>query len=288
MESASSPGAAPRVPEGVDEADMAFPITETPGDTAAEPTDRPPLDTIEQQEIGASQQTEEGRGDGISLPLRPGIQRGKSIPAPQQAPPPAPPQELGNPTDSLSLAQLKRLVNEVPRVEPTPYAFDYEDAASFPEELEEWFAYTADERDAILNSLSSFSQVWTAFKGQDSGSSAYEQGSVDWCTADPDDREAFMAELLSVLASPRNETKLTYLEALVYLTLGSWYETANDGSGSKNSHNQKESVHGQIPNHLTGAVRQIEWIRRNVDLLCKLEGLQIIFDLFRSLCEHAS
>ena len=37
--------------------------------------------------------------------------------------------------------QLKRIVSDFPRVEPTSYAFTYADMASFEEEIDEWFGY---------------------------------------------------------------------------------------------------------------------------------------------------
>ena len=46
-----------------------------------------------------------------------------------------------NTSDSLNLMQLRKIVTELPKVEATPYAFTYSDAASLPEEIEEWFTY---------------------------------------------------------------------------------------------------------------------------------------------------
>ncbi|OBT56190.1 hypothetical protein VE04_04063 [Pseudogymnoascus sp. 24MN13] len=50
-------------------------------------------------------------------------------------------QQEAQPDDSLSLLQLKRIVSDFPRVEPTSYAFTYADTASFEEEIDEWFGY---------------------------------------------------------------------------------------------------------------------------------------------------
>lgn len=75
-------------------------------------------------------------------PGRPQIQRNQVAPPPPNQPPPPPaPQQVGHPDDSLSLLQLKRIVSDFPRVEPTSYAFTYADTASFEEEIDEWFGY---------------------------------------------------------------------------------------------------------------------------------------------------
>ncbi|OBT92702.1 Factor arrest protein 11 [Pseudogymnoascus verrucosus] len=75
-------------------------------------------------------------------PSRPQIQRDQVAPPPPHQPPPPPaPQQVGHPDDSLSLLQLKRIVSDFPRVEPTSYAFTYADTASFEEEIDEWFGY---------------------------------------------------------------------------------------------------------------------------------------------------
>ncbi|KAL9633784.1 MAG: hypothetical protein Q9164_004495, partial [Protoblastenia rupestris] len=80
---------------------------------------------------------------------RPILRREGSTPAPpQQPPPPAPPQpreEGGNGTDSLSLLQLRRLVSDLPKIEPTAYAYEHDETRTFPEELEEWFQYIEEE-----------------------------------------------------------------------------------------------------------------------------------------------
>jgi hypothetical protein len=52
--------------------------------------------------------------------------------------------------------RLRSLVREMPKAEPTPYVFAYKDAATLPEEIEEWFAYTTPERANILRAQSCF------------------------------------------------------------------------------------------------------------------------------------
>src|SRR6266536_4785172 len=60
-----------------------------------------------------------------SVPMgRPQLQRNQPQPPPPHQPPPPPsPQQICSPSDSLSLLQLRRIVNEFPKMDPTSYAF---------------------------------------------------------------------------------------------------------------------------------------------------------------------
>ena len=42
----------------------------------------------------------------------------------------------------MSVAQLRSIVTNLPKLEPKAYAYSYEETRTFPEELEEWFQYT--------------------------------------------------------------------------------------------------------------------------------------------------
>ncbi|TKA63331.1 hypothetical protein B0A49_09492, partial [Cryomyces minteri] len=85
-------------------------------------------------------------------PKRPLMRREGSTPAPQPVLP-APdsyPPEPGDPTDSLTLMQLKNLRAGFPKeAPPQPYAFEYKDAQSLPAELEEWFNYSLEDQDLL-------------------------------------------------------------------------------------------------------------------------------------------
>ncbi|KKY25423.1 putative required for hyphal anastomosis [Diplodia seriata] len=207
----------PLVPVGVDEADMMALPPDPATDPQAEETIAQP--GPEQQSLDGSQP--QAPADGVALPKRPGLKRDKSAPAPQRLPPPAPPapplDPSHQPTDSLSLMQLKKLVTDMPKVEPTPYAFEYEDAASFEVEIEEWFSYSIEEQAMLLKAQSSFVEEWVALEdGTLSNLAAYEQGEMDWVNAPPALREQLTCKLVSGLAQTDNkEMRLRNLEALV-------------------------------------------------------------------------
>lgn len=289
----AAPDNAPQVPVGVDEADMMA----LPPDPAADPqleetAVKPGPDAPEQQNLDGSQP--QPSADGVALPKRPGLKREKSAPAPQRLPPPAPPApplDPGHqPTDSLSLLQLKKLVTDMPKVEPTPYAFEYEDAASFEIEIEEWFSYSVEEQAMLLKAQASFVEEWVALEdGTLSNLAAYEQGEMDWVKADPALRDQLTRKLISNLAQTDNkEMRLRSLEALVYIALGCWHETAGlETSTSAAEEEQAPSSPANDAGKPSSYVKsevQIDWIRNGVQMIHECDGIRPIYDVARAAC----
>lgn len=275
-----------------------------------------PLDTVEEQNMGLVDIESPIARDLSSFPSRPLLRRDSSIPAPLQPPPPAPPSpglgnDTGDPTDSLSLAQLRNLVKEIPRVEPTPYAFVYADAASLPEELEEWFNYTVEERARILKCQSSFAQEWGQYNGWVFMEASGEEGaSLDWINTTAEDRRGFVVRLFQSMNEKETDSRLRVLEALVYLVLGCWLETAGltkggsdqpcSGKGKQKSEEPEHDMHAVEPvtsvtiplsprskaleEQFSKSKFQLQWIKNNVDMLFECGGLQPIFNLVRESC----
>ncbi|KAF2454439.1 hypothetical protein BDY21DRAFT_352876 [Lineolata rhizophorae] len=303
----------PRVPAAVDEAEM----MSLPTDMASSNNDpiagrdgeddlRTPLDTVEQEgflptaDTGAS--TSSGATghkpalptDRVSLPTRPSLRRDKSVPSsPQQLPPPPAPipppsqqqphMDPGNPENSLSLMQFRRLVAEMPKVEPTPYAFEYTDASSMPEELEEWFTYGVEERARVFKTLISFKgeweeyhDVWAMVDGP------YFKGKMDWSKADEAERATFVERLLRRVHDTNMAVRLTNLEALTYLMFGAYQETA--GADRESTAPADQADGGAVHSAYRTSPLQIQWIRRNAKLIFNASGLQTIYDIMRSAC----
>jgi hypothetical protein len=278
----------PLVPPVIDQAEL---IGVSNADAMAMDPDNtlepdPPLDTAEQQGLilGDSDTPRDGAD---TLPrMRPGLRRDNSVPspAPLHLPPPAPPvpaaeAEQPVPTDSLSLAQLQRLVNNLPSAEPAPYTFKYDDASSFEDELEEWFSYNLEEQAMLLKTRTSFSTDWQSYM---SG----ESDTCDWHMADPGRRKEYMSSLLDAITKTDPAGKLRRLEALVYVLLGCWHESAglprNDAENISNSQDDLDSnghAHS-APYEKSGL--QVDLIRQNVRLLVECEGLQTLVDTMRS------
>ncbi|KAH7412197.1 hypothetical protein DE146DRAFT_273234 [Phaeosphaeria sp. MPI-PUGE-AT-0046c] len=276
----------PLVPPVVDEAELIgndstdFPIIE------AEPEEELdlPLDTAQQQRFVVD------GGDGgpatgppLTLPSRPGIQRGNSVPtpAPLHLPPPAPPAPLGPPPDTL--AQLQNLVQGLPKADPAPYAFTYDDASSFAEELEEWFSYAVEEQAMLLKTQASFALEWTTFNG--SNDTSYEEGGLDWARAAAAQQKAFVEHVLQGIKQPDPAARLKRLEALVYILLGCWHETAGliatdeDSGRASGRSSRADNVQSTM---IDLSSQQTTLIKRNVLLLVDCGGLQTAVDVFQS------
>ncbi|KAF2878391.1 hypothetical protein BDV95DRAFT_624852 [Massariosphaeria phaeospora] len=289
----------PLVPPVVDEAELlGLTSSEIPGmeEEAAEELDLP-LDTVEQQGLMLDdspnlpmRQDEAGQ----PLPTRPGLRRDNSppTPAPQHYPPPAPPApppDANQAADALSSMQLQQLVNNLPKVPATPYAFTYDDASSFEDELEEWFSYSVEEQAMLLKAQTSFAHEWGSFNGLNG--SSYESGEMEWATATSGQQTEFLQFLYRVIKQRDPISRLKKLEALVYVLLGCWHESAGiptpDGNGDADSQqNANSATSPSIPTYERSGL-QVHLIRKNVRLVLDSGGLQVIVDTLRASCLRA-
>jgi hypothetical protein len=280
----------PMVPPVLDGAELIgnssadFPVIE------AEPEEElnlPPLDSAEQQRLSLDQNEDRPQaGPPLTLPARPGLQRGNSVPTqPPTLPPPAPPPDTPQ-NDSLSLSQLQNLVRGMPKVESAPYAFTYNDAASFEEELEEWFSYAVEEQAMLLKTQASFALEWSAFHGLNDASNG-EDG-LDWAAATESQHKDFVQHLLGGLKEADPALRLKKLEALVYVLLGCWHETAGlldpseplqDGATTSRPESRADNARSTA---YEKSGKQASLIRRNVHLLADCNGIQSIVGTLRS------
>lgn len=291
--------AAPLVPPVVDEAELlGLDRTQTPV-IEAEPLEdlNLPLDTAEQQGLVFDSNANPPalpEGPSVPLPARPGLRRDNSVPlpAPLHLPPPAPPApppDVIQTADPVSLIQLRGLVSELPKVDPAPYAFSYEDASSFEDELEEWFSYSVEEQAMLLKVQTSFAQEWGTFNGLNS--TPYEEGGLDWSKATKQQQSEFLQYLLGTIRQGDTAMVLKKLEALVYVLLGCWHESA--GLASTDIEAGKEPVQiplprdGHAPGTYDKSAQHVQLIRSNVRLLVDLGGLQVLIQQLSSVCSRA-
>ena len=235
----------------------------------------------------------------IPLPARPLLRRDQSVPTSQQVPsvpPPPPPslpqQEHGN-SDSnvtnnpLSLGQLRRLVNDMSTAEPAPYAFTYTDTASFREELEEWFTYSKEEQTMMLTVWKSFAKAWEAYQLTLLGENTlYEEGNIDWVTAIESTKIDFLKTLKVGLQQHDRAQQVHYLEALTYVAVGCWYETARVEGQDLLSNNIRNGHLSHSNSYSQQAYSQISWIKMNIKLISSNEILQPVFDMLVQLCQE--
>lgn len=218
----------------------------------------------------------------VRITPRPQLRREGSTPAPP------PPQMLvaegDGPADSLSLAQLKKLVNDMPKIEPAVYAFKYEDMACMEEELDDLFGYSEDERAWLLRCQAVFAQRWQDFirHEYDTDGLAYETGEIDWRAADESDRLGFLEDLADNLFTPEDVVELECLECLIYLSLGCWHETAgsreNGPAGFSNGQDDPKKG-GDIAgeqNKYFESQTQIQCLKDNVHLIVQTVGMKSI------------
>ena len=221
----------------------------------------------------------------VKLPTRPQLLRGGSAPPPpQQPPPPAPSQqqseEVGNTADSLSLMQLKRLVNDMPKVEPTAYAFEYRDTQSFPEELDEWFQYTEEDKSMLLQGRATFEEKWEEFLTE----GAPAEDTLTWTQASDDQRRSFLEEQLSELKDVHISTRVSSLETITYIALGVWGDTAGLREDRDTEEEAKEASDADTPYVLSSL--QLWWMRKSADMILGYSGFQPIFTAFRRICDQ--
>lgn len=287
------------MPPAVDEAEyLGLDDTQTPV-IEAEPAEdlNLPLDTAEQQGLvfdsGANPPVLPD-GPSAPLPARPGLRRDNSvpIPAPLHLPPPAPPApppDATQPTDSLSLMQLRSLVSELPKVDPAPYAFAYEDASSFEDELEEWFSYSVEEQANLLRTHLFFVHEWGTFNGLNS--IPLQEGGLDWQKATRQQQSEFVQYLLGAIRRSDPVARLQKLEALVYILLGCWHESAGLGAteskGDETSSQSSLPRDGHAPGTYDKSYQHVQLIQKNVRLVVSLDGIEVLVHQLRSACSRA-
>ncbi|KAI9375859.1 hypothetical protein BJX61DRAFT_62761 [Aspergillus egyptiacus] len=209
---------------------------------------------------------------------RPKLERNTVAPPPPlQPPPPAPVQpnqNMDTPTDSLSLAQLKQIVNEMPKAKRPAYAFEYADTQSFAEEIEEWFQYSEFDRAMLLGMKSSFESMWSSFCEDQSPSTQ-----IPWVDAPEELQKSFLKEALDMLQDSESTVRVEALESLCYALTGVWDTTA--GKGVQNSPEASASESPE-PKSL-----QVLWIERNAKLVHECSGLKPLFGCLMRVYEKS-
>lgn len=216
---------------------------------------------------------------------RPVLRReGSAPPPPQQAPPPAPPQpqeEQRNPTDSLSLLELKRLVTDLPKLERKAYAYDYSETSSFPEEVEEWFSYTEEERYMLLRAKQTFDEKWEQAQAEQPVSS---DKALQWQDVSGEDRESFMIGAIQALQNPEVASRVKSLECLSYVALGVWGDTAGVEKEDQ-GYDYTPADNKWLDSANTKPKLQLKWIVNGTRMLCELDAVQKLLDVLIKLWE---
>ena len=215
--------------------------------------------------------------------VRPILRREGSAPAPpQQPPPPAPPQaqeETSNSTDSLSLFQLRRLVTDLPKLEPTAYAYDYSETRSFPEELEEWFSYTEEEKYMLLRAKQTFEEKWEQARAERPNPSGK---TLEWTGAEDEDRESFIIGAINALEKSEITSRVKSLECISYVALGVWGDTAGVDSADVKVAMLDDDIKW-LDAQSTKAKLQLQWIVNGARMLCEHGAVQKLLNVLINL-----
>ncbi|KAF7597328.1 Factor arrest protein 11 [Aspergillus hancockii] len=198
---------------------------------------------------------------------RPELRRDAAAPPPPlQPPPPAPMQQNSErPPDSLSLAQLRQLVHEMPRVEQPAYAFEYDDAQPFAEEIEEWFQYSEFDRTMLMGMKSSFEKKWSSFCKSENADSP----PLLWTDTTDTQRKAFTGHVVSSLRDREVPVRIEALEVICYVVTGVWGLTAGRAVDDY-PENPSPKEAAEVPGFKS---LQIRWIENNVNLLHESSSL---------------
>ena len=206
-------------------------------------------------------------------PARPGLKREGSAapppPPPSQPPPSIPPQS--DPTDSLSLPQLRQLVSQFPKVEQRAYAFQYADAQDFTHEIDEWFHYTELDQDRgyLLSSLEAFEQKWRIY----CESNDFPEDTT-WIAVTDQHRKQFCAELVDDISDDDYAGRIEALCALYYILMGAWSTTAGLDTQAEGD--------GVADDPISESTRvntvQIQWMHKGIDILTQEKAIPNLFN----------
>lgn len=211
-------------------------------------------------------------------PLRPNLQRNISTPSlpPPPNDPPLPPSQVqaepNEPPDSLSLAQLRRIVSEFPKAGDAvaAYDFEYEDTGPHAEEVDEWFVYGQFWQWVRLNgSHRIFESSWEIFSGDQ-----------EWHDTDRETKTRFVQSMLEEIRDGDDISRVHSIARIMYLVLGRWIDTAQVRPfGNHGNH-----ADGKKPRSVA-TPDQLAAMTEGVKLLAEAGGLPIIWQALQQAFE---
>ncbi|KAK1539720.1 uncharacterized protein CCOS01_01034 [Colletotrichum costaricense] len=197
-------------------------------------------------------------------PPRPSLQRNSSAPSPAPAPVPIPPApmppapEPQQPTDSLSLLQLRKIVAEFSRGEPVAYDFVYNDMGVHDEEVDEWFVYQFWQWVRLNAAQRAFEWQWQH---------DYDIQTT-WEETDHQTKAKFTLDALDGLQVKDPTQRSAHIGKVLYLVLGRWGDTSTpDTVGDRRS---------------AASATQLEAIRSSISFLTSLDGINTVWSALQS------
>lgn len=158
--------------------------------------------------------------------------------------------------------QLRRIVTEFPKIDPTSYAFIYGDTASFEEEVDDWFSYNDAEYRRLLRAKDTFERRWKKFAEK------------SWLEANQEQREKFVEREVNGLHATDLRRRCKSLQTILHIILGVWDETA----GMKAPEGEAET-----PKPKTKATPfQLEHMKLGIALVALAAGIGVLFDVMEN------
>ncbi|KAK3325516.1 protein required for hyphal anastomosis [Apodospora peruviana] len=179
-------------------------------------------------------------------------------------------QQQQQPQDSLSLAQLRRIVAEFPRTEPIAYDYVYTEMGPIEEEIDEWFMYNFWQWVRLNAANRSFHSAWGRL---------FEQNQR-WEDVDEESRKKFVRVALDAMRSADCDrtARSEGIGTLVYIVLGRWTETVKKAGASL-----PRVDDGKVKSAATKA--QLDAMKAGVQLLADCDGIPMVWDALRSAFE---
>lgn len=206
-------------------------------------------------------------------PKRPTLGRNSSAPVapPAQAPPPTPNNPQQQPTDSLSLIQLKRIVADFPKAEPINYAYTYKETGSFEEEIDEWFCYGSSEQNRLNRARIQFGTRWRGFSQK------------SWTEESREKKVDFVKRELASLATKKTEgAKRKALMRMMHVALGVWDESAGLGKTlSLVADHEENNREGQPQTRSQATKTHVDSIKEGVQIITQSGGISVIYEAMR-------
>jgi DNA replication initiation complex subunit (GINS family) len=170
--------------------------------------------------------------------------------------------------------QLKKIVTDFPKIDPTSYAFTYADTASFEEEVDEWFSYNEAEYRRLNRAKDTFERRWKKFAG------------TAWLDVEQEQREKFVEREVKGLHATDLRRRCKSLQTILHIILGVWDVTAGtkptavetEASKSKDKENEAEA-----PKPKTKATPfQLEHMKLGIALFSRADGIDVLFNVMEN------
>lgn len=158
--------------------------------------------------------------------------------------------------------QLRRIVNEFPKTDPTAYAFTYTDTASFEEEVDEWFSYNDAEYLRLNRARKTFERRWKKCSAS------------SWLEADDTERKMFVGQEVEGLKATDLRTRVKSLQTILHVILGVWDESAGGKARAESTETPKPKT--------KATPGQVENIKAGITLVANAGGISILFDVLQN------